>query len=346
MLVCLHHRVQYPHFMRSFAHFNHQLVWNNPLNNSLDAPSASSRLARSRTTLATGREKLFGHLAMMMFAILISGSFSLGSMAVPFIEPGAINTIRFIFGCVIMFSLLIFTQGKIQLPASPWRFMLLGALMGGYFVLMFVALQTASPVSTAAVFTLIPLMSAGFGYFILAQTTRPIVIISLIIAGFGAIWVIFRGDINALLGFDVGKGEMIFFAGCMLHAAYSPLVKRLNRGESVMVFTFWTLVATAFWVTLYGMNEVISTDWQTLPPIVWITIGYLTVFTTAGTFFLLQFASLRLPASKVLAYGYLTPSIIILLEGWIGHGWANMFVAFGALVTICGLIVMNLAPDS
>ena len=219
--------------------------------------------------------------------------------------------------------------------------MLLGALMGGYFVLMFVALQTASPVSTAAVFTLIPLMSAGFGYLILAQTTRPVVIISLIVAGIGAIWVIFRGDIHALIGFDVGKGEMIFFVGCMFHAAYSPLVKRLNRGESVMVFTFWTLVASAFWISLYGMGEVLSTDWQALPLIVWITIGYLAVFTTAGTFFLLQFAALRLPSSKVLAYGYLTPSIIILLEGWIGHGWVGLPVAFGALITIVGLIVMN-----
>ena len=316
------------------------------MNKSLNVPSTSNRTTRSPSTLATGKEKLFGHLAMLLFAVLISGSFTLGSMAVPFIEPGAINTVRFVFACVVMGGLLIITQGKIQFPSSLWRFMLLGALMGGYFVLMFVALQTANPVSTAAVFTLIPLMSAGFGFFILAQTTRPVVIASLIVAGIGAIWVIFRGDINALIDFDVGKGEMIFFVGCMFHAAYSPLVKRLNRGESVIVFTFWTLVATAFWIALYGMGEVISTDWQALPSIVWITIGYLAVFTTAGTFFLLQFASLRLPASKVLAYGYLTPSIIILLEGWIGHGWAGLPVAFGALITIFGLIVMNLAPDS
>ena len=316
------------------------------MNNPHNARSVNNHQFGSANALATGREKLFGHLAMILFAVLISGSFTLGSMAVPFVEPGAINTVRFIFACVVMSGLVFFTQGKIQLPASPWRFMLLGALMGGYFVLMFIALQTASPVSTAAVFTLIPLMSTGFGFFILAQTTRPVVIASLIVAGIGAIWVIFRGDFNALIGFDVGKGEMIFFIGCMFHAAYSPLVKRLNRGESVMMFTFWTLVGSAFWITLYGMGEVISTDWQSLPSIVWITIGYLAVFTTAGTFFLLQFASLRLPSSKVLAYGYLTPSIIILLEGWIGHGWVGLPVVLGAFITICGLIVMNLAPDS
>ena len=315
---------------------------NNPVNNN----SGIGTPATQKHILAKGHEKLKGHLAMMLFAVLISGSFTLGSMAVPFIEPGAINTVRFLFACVVMGGLVYFTKGGIKIPSAPWRFMLLGGLMGAYFVLMFVALQTASPVSTAAVFTLIPLMSTGFGYFILKQTTRPVVIVSLLIAAIGAIWVIFRGNIGALLGFEVGNGEMIFFIGCIMHAAYSPLVKRLNRGESVMVFTFWTLVATAFWIGLYGMGEVIATNWSDLPAIVWITIFYLAVFTTAGTFFLLQYAALRLPSSKVLAYGYLTPSIIIMLEGVIGHGWVGLPVAFGALVTIVGLIIMNLAPDS
>ena len=60
---------------------------------------------------------------------------------------------------------------------------------------------------------------------------------------------------------------------------------------------------------------------------------------------LLQYASMRLPAPKVLGYGYLTPSFIIVLEGLIGHGWVNLSVVAGALVTACGLLVMALLPD-
>ena len=69
------------------------------------------------------------------------------------------------------------------------------------------------------------------------------------------------------------------------------------------------------------------------------------VFTTAGTFFLLQFAALRLPAAKVLAYNYLTPTFVILYEGLLGHGWTSASVVAGALVTVLGLAVMALAPD-
>ncbi len=295
--------------------------------------------------LATGREKLFGHLAMILFATLIAGSFSLGAMAVPHIASGAINTVRFVFATVVLGAMITISGGGLALPKSAWRFVLLGLLMGGYFIFMFIALNYASPVSTGAVFTLIPLMSAGFGLLVLGQTTRPIVLASLVVAGMGAVWVIFRGDVEALRGFDIGKGETIFFAGCVLHAIYAPLVKRLNRGESVLVFTFWTLVASTVWITLYGFGDVMETNWTGLPPIVWVAVGYLAIFTTAGTFYLVQFASMRLPASKVFGYAYLTPTVIIIIEGLLGHGWVSISIAAGALVTVFGLIIMALAPD-
>jgi drug/metabolite transporter (DMT)-like permease len=306
--------------------------------------TGSSKLAVDE--LASGNEKLLGHLAMILFAALISGSFSLGSMAMPHVGAAALNAMRFLLASLVMAAVALAFYRRLPLPKqAPWRFGVLGLLMGIYFVAMFTALIYTSPVSTSAVFTLIPMMSAGFGYLFLRQTTRPIVIVSLLIAGCGSIWVIFRGDINAILDFDIGIGETIFFFGCICHAAYVPLVKKLSWGEPVILTTFWTTVATFLAIALYGAGEVFATDWTSLPPIVWISICYLAVFTSAGTFFLVQFASLRLPASKVLSYGYLIPVIVIFYEGLLGHGWTNLLVLAGALVTVLGLLIVAFAPD-
>lgn len=232
-----------------------------------------------------------------------------------------------------------------QMPEAPWRFAVLGGLMALYFVTMFMALQISQPVSTGAVFTLIPLMSAGFGLVFLRQTTRRLVLLSLIIAASGAIWVIFRGNLDAILGFEIGRGEAIFFIGCMGHAAVAPLNRLYNRGEHGAYFTLCSVTATMLWITAFGLPDILSTNWASLPAIVWIAISYLAVFTTAGTFFLVQFASMRLPASKVLSYGYLTPSFVILIEGLIGHGWVALSVMAGALVTALALLVVAFAPD-
>ncbi|MEX3009910.1 DMT family transporter [Hoeflea sp. TYP-13] len=296
--------------------------------------------------LASGREKLHGHLSMVLFAALISGSFSLGSMAAPYLGATALNVVRFFFATLVMGVAAFAIYRRLPLPeTAPWRFGILGLLMAGYFIAMFTALKITDPVSTGAVFTLIPLMSAAFGFMFLRQTVRPIVILSLLIAGCGSVWVIFRGNIDAILSFDIGTGETIFFFGCICHAAYAPLVKKFNRREPVVLTTYWTTIATFLAVAVVGAGEVVSTDWLSLPGIVWIAIGYLAVVTSAGTFFLVQYASMRLPASKVLSYGYMIPVFIIFYEGLLGHGWASLAVFAGAIVTVLGLVVVALAPD-
>ena len=295
---------------------------------------------------ATGRQKVLAHLAMLLFAALVSGSYSLGAIAAPHLGPSAINAVRFALAVTLLGvggSLLL--KNGLRVSGGVGRFAVLGALMAVFFVTMFVALRLTSPVATGAVFTLMPLMAAGFGYLFLGQVPRAIVIVSLIFAACGAIWVIFGGDIDALLAFRIGRGELIFIVGVACHAAYAPLVKKFNRGEPVLAFTFWTLVATGLWIAAWGAREIAETDWTALPAVVWVVIAYLSIFTTAGTFFLLQFAALRIPAAKVLAYNYLTPSFVILYEGLLGHGWAALSLAAGAAVTVMGLIVLAFAPD-
>ncbi|WP_229448820.1 DMT family transporter [Nitratireductor sp. B36] len=305
----------------------------------------AARRAAHRSS-ATGIQKKLGHLAMLGFATLVAGSFSLGSLAAPHIGPVALNAARFLIGIVFMGVMVrLVLRQPLPLPKAPWRFLVLGGLMAFYFVTMFMALGMTSPVSTGAVFTLMPLLSAFFGFLILRQVPRGLVIPSLVLAGLGSVWVIFDGNLEAMRRFDLGKGELIFFAGVVAHAAYASLVRLYNRGEPIIAFTFWTLLATGLLIAIYGVPEIAATEWSALPSVTWIAIFYLAIFTTAGTFFLLQFAALRLPASKVLAYNYLTPTLIIVFEGLLGHGWASLSVIAGAVLTIFGLIILALSPE-
>lgn len=306
----------------------------------------SRTIAASRTTHATGREKLLGHLAMVAFALLIAGSFSFGALTAPHIGSAPLNSIRFVLGAAVIAVIAFGVRREpVRIPQAPWRYLVLGALMSVYFVTMFVALGIANPVSVGAVFTLNPLLAAVFGFFVLGQRARPVVIASLLVAGAGALWVIFRGDIEAMLGLRIGRGEALFSVGVVCHALYAPLFRRFARGEPVVISTFWVLFFTAACISVYGARDILATDWAALPAVVWLAVFYLALFATAATFFLLQFASLRLPAAKVFAYGYLTPAFIIVLEGLLGHGWASGAVLAGAVVIVAGLVILALAPD-
>ena len=164
--------------------------------------------------------------------------------------------------------------------------------------------------------------------------------VALTLAAMGAVWVIFRGNIDAILAFNIGKGETIFFVGCVAHAIYTPLVRKLNRGEPTLVFTLGTLLAGLIVLSIYGAKDILATDWAALPAIVWITILYVAIFASSATFFLLQYASLNLPSAKVMAYTYLVPAWVILWEALMGNGVVEITVLAGVALTIVALLML------
>ncbi len=275
---------------------------------------------------------------MLAFSALVAGSFSLGSMAAPHIAPEALNAVRFVVASVIL-AVLVFSTGGVGRDAlrAPWRYLVLAVFLVAYFVLMFEGLKTGAPVSMAAVFTLTPMIAAGFGWVLLRQVMTGRMAVALAIGGIGALWVIFRADLNALLAFGIGRGEMVYFVGCVAHAVYAPLVPKLNRGERPAVFTFGVLVAGAVLLMIFGYPSLMATDWAALPPVVWVTILYTSVFASALTFLLLQYASLRLPSAKVMAYTYLTPSWVILWEMALGRPLPPVLILVGVALTVIAL---------
>lgn len=297
------------------------------------AQDQSGQIQRSQVRRAHG--------AMLLFSVLVAGSFSLGVLIANDIAPMALNAARFGIAAVLIGTVAALT-GRLQRShfAAPWRYLVLGAIFASYFVLMFYGLQTADPVSASAVFTLTPVLSGIFGYLLLRQVTTPRMALALGVGAAGALWVIFRADLAALRAFDIGRGEAIYFVGCVAHAIYTPMVRRMNRGEPAIAFTFGTLIAGALVLVVVGWRDILATDWGNLPLLVWIGLFYVAIFASAVTFVLLQFASLHLPAAKVMAYTYLTPSWVIVWQVALGNPAPTGLILIGIVLTVIALMLL------
>lgn len=278
---------------------------------------------------------------MLAFSALVAGSFSLGALAAPHVDPAALTVLRFMLaGLLVGVAALATTGIPRKTWRAPWRYLVMGALLAAYFVLMFEGLKTAAPVSTAAVFTLTPVMAAGFGWLFLRQRLTGRMALALAIGAGGALWVIFRADLGALMALEIGRGEVVYFWGCVAHAAYTPLVRKLNRGEPAVVFTFGMMLAGTLLLTLWAWPAILATDWADLPGIVWVTLVYVAVAASAMTFVLLQYATLRLPSAKVMAYTYLVPSWVILWEIALHGAVPPGLVLAGVALTAVALLLL------
>lgn len=282
-----------------------------------------------------------GHMAMLLFSLLVSGSFVLGSIIANLISPDLVTFLRFLIAFIAI-AILILYQSKFCFLKylSIGRSLILGALISIYFITMFEGLKTASSTSMAVVFTLTPLLAGLFDLIFSNRVMSKKVWITVVVAAIGALWIIFDGNIQNFINFKVGYGEKLFFIGCICHALYAALIPKFNNGEPAIVQTFGTLISGIIILGLFSNKEIIYHSWIDFPVIVLLTILYLAIFATAASFFLIQYSAVRLSSIKVMAYTYAVPIWVVLLQIIFLQQLPNTITFVGAFVILVSLLIL------
>lgn len=282
------------------------------------------------------------HLLMLLCASLVSTSFIVGKIIAPGLDPAPLTLVR--FGCAALLFLPYTWRNHgfvLPKPSALARYLVISGTLVGFFWLMFLSLRYTTALHTGVIFTLVPGISGMYSAVLLKERLGGYRLVSLLLAMVGAIWVIFKGDIGQLIAFQFNRGDLLFFAGCLLMALYTPLIKLLHRGESMTVMTFWILVAGCFWLLLLCGYTLPTISWSSVPMFVWAGILYLAIFTTIITFFINQWATLRIGPTRVMAYSYLYPPLIILLEWAIGKNLPPVQTMLGVLLIVPAMFVVQ-----
>jgi len=79
---------------------------------------------------------------------------------------------------------------------------------------------------------------------------------------------------------------------------------------------------------------------------VWLGIAYLALFTTVITFFLTQYAVPYIGPTKVMAYSYLYPGLVLLIDLVLGHGWPSGSVIPGILMVLAAMPVIQRSANT
>lgn len=278
---------------------------------------------------------------MFLFSALVAGSNSFGKIIAADIDPAALTAVRFALAGALLAAGLAAT-GRLRRGhyRAPWRYLPLGAAYATFFVLMFHALKLTDPVSTGAIFTLMPFFAALMGWAVSGLRNTALVWGALTLGALGALWVVFGGSPGAALRFELGRGESFFIIGTAAHAAYAVLVPHMRRGEPVYAVTLGVAVSGALILTLMFWPQLVATSWASLPLRVWLTLFYLAVFAGIGTFSLVTLAAQRLSPAKVTAYTYLTPFWVVLIEMTLGNAVPKTVVLLGGVPILIALVLL------
>jgi len=286
--------------------------------------------------------KINTHWLMILTIILAASSFPIGAAITHDIAPAIMMFIRFLLAA-FLFLPYVFVKNNLVFP--PWKnifyYTILSAPLAIFFWCMFESLRYTSILNTGALYTLVPAITAVCTLFINREITNKLRSFGLFLGTIGALWIVFRGDYSAFIGLKLNYGDLIFIVGCLFLGLYNPLVKKFYSGEPMEVMTFWVLLFGAGWLLLVSGTSILNVDWYNIDNSVYGGILYLALFSTLITFFLLQLCVVRIGATKVAAYGLLTPILVIIMSIVTGNDKFELIILPGILLVILGLVIIQ-----
>jgi drug/metabolite transporter (DMT)-like permease len=282
------------------------------------------------------------HCLMLLAAVIVASSFTVGEAITHGLDPAVLLLVRYTLAALCLAPILVLNHG-FTLPTLRQLagYSLISASTVGFFWCMFESLRYTTALNTSVIFTLVPGISGIYSAVFLGERLGRNRLLALLFGMFGALWVIFRGNLNRLLNLEVNYGDLLFLAGCFMMAAYPPLVKRLHQKESMVVMTFWVLATGMVWLLLISFPKLGNVEWRGVERMVWVGIVYLAIFSTIITFYLTHLATIYLGPTRVLSYSYFYPSLVLLIDWGMGNGLPPAVILPGVLVVTMATVVLQ-----
>jgi drug/metabolite transporter (DMT)-like permease len=282
------------------------------------------------------------HSLMVLVTIVVSGSFTVGAAITHGLEPSVLLLVRYGLATLCLAPLLVHQHG-FTLPGGRQLlgYSLLSASTVGFFWCMFESLRYTSAFNTSVIFTLVPGISGIYSALFLKERLGRNRIIAVVFGMLGALWVIFRGDLDRFLALELNYGDLLFLIGCFMMAAYPPLVKKLHRQEPIVVMTFWVLATGTVWFFLLAYPSLASVYWAGVEASVWAGIIYLAILSTILSFYLSNLGTIHLGPTRVMAYSYFYPAFVLVINWGLGKGLPPAIVLPGVVVISLATVVLQ-----
>ena len=284
------------------------------------------------------------HIYVVIATIFIAGSFLASYKLSSTIDAISLTLYRFVLALIFLSPLVIFNKNIVKaVPKFLPKAMVISLFYSLYFIGMFKALEYTTVLNTGSIYTLVPLMTAILCIFFFKEKIPLAQLIVYIIGIISTLIVVFKANLELLLKFSLNQGDIIFLIASLSMALYSIFLKVLyKKDDDIIVLVFSTLMAGIIWMSFTMWILDIPYEWEKIEGNLLFSMLYLVVATTILTLFLYQKATLILGPKKVMAYIYISPSLVALIMFIFEKQRISLGVFIGILLsTIATIIILR-----
>lgn len=259
------------------------------------------------------------------------------------ISPIGIFTLRSL-GAGLMFWIL-----SLFLPAEKVEkkdyLKILAAAFLGYFVTQLtflVAIPDVTPMHCSIISSMSPIYTMFIAAVVLKEPLSWKKAGGVVLSLCGILFLIFN-NASGTSGVSESKlsGIFLMFLNSLSFSLYLGIFKPVIAKYSVVTFMKWIFLFSALMSLPLSLREIVSLEWTKIPSVQMWELGFLIVFATFVSYFLIPFGQKRIRPTLVSMYSYIQPIIATIISIILCMDILTWQKLMAALMVFAGVFIVS-----
>ena len=268
-------------------------------------------------------------------------SFIATKIALDELAPLSIIFLRLILASILLAILAIYSNKKLDLSWKNHGSIFILALIASFHLwIQVTGMQYTTAANTGWIIGTAPIFMAIVGYIAFKESLSPIRIFGILLAFFGLLMLISKGDFSSI---DLlsNKGDFLILASAFTWSIYSAVNKKISLSYSplltvLFLFLMMAVIISPFSISSQSIQSVIALSTKS-----WIAIFFLGIFCSGVAYVLWAQALKEMDSVKVGAFLYFEPFVTVFAAWLILSEEITYIMIISGVVITLGVLLVN-----
>ena len=289
------------------------------------------------------RDQLVGHAACTVSSIFFGLNivFCKDISNAEFVSPSALFAMR-AFGAMTLFWIVSLFLPHESLRGRDLLLTALASLLGLFVPQMtfLAAVTMTSAIDTSLLGTLSPIMTMFIAALALHEPITGKKVGGVLTSCAGVVLLILS---SATVSTQATRplGVVLMLCNCLSFAIYLGAFRPLIARYRVVTFMKWMFLFAFLYSLPFATRDLTTMSYGVIPTKIWLEIGYVILFSTFFSYFLIPLGQKKLRPTVVSMYNYVQPLITALFSILIGVDVVTWQKVLAALLVMVGVTIVN-----
>ena len=288
------------------------------------------------------RNKLVvAHLAAIGANIIFGINYVVAKGIMPdYLAPRAVIFLR-VTGAMAIFWAISLIMPKQAVAKHDLLKMFIAAIFGVAInqILFFEGLNLTTPINASVIMVGVPILVLFFAHFIIKERITKNKMIGIVLGFSGSVFLIIQAGNASFQGSQLGN--LLVFTNAASYALFLVLIKPLMAKYHPLTVMKWVFTFGFVLVTPFTLHLVLIADFRIIPTNIWLSIGFVVLFTTVIAYFLNNFSLKVISPTVNSAYIYFQPFLATFVAISFGKDVLTWPEIVAALLIFTGVYFVN-----